>query len=327
MINLKTKFANIELRNPLIVASCGLSSSPRRVLEMENAGAAAVVLKSLFEESIAQEIAHLNFTSDHGEAVDYMHGYMRAEKLREYAQLIKACKKCCSIPIFASICCHSRGEWIAFAREIERAGADALELNIMGLCAQREYMDGDYERRHCEIVGEVSRLVDIPIIVKLGANLTNPVNLTGRLQSWGAAGAVMFNRPYQTDINIEQMKYSSGEVLSDSSLLPTSLRWVGLASAEIDNFPLALSGGVNSGADVVKSLLVGASVVEVCSVLYREGCSWIGTALKSIEEWSARHGFYSVSEFRGRMNAAKPEYAERLERLQFMKYFESVDVI
>lgn len=326
-MNLTTKFANIELRNPLIVASCGLSSSPRQVLEMEKAGAAAVVLKSLFEESILRETAYLNSTSDHGEAADYMQGYMRAEKLREYAQLIRECKACCSIPIFASICCHSRGEWIAFAREIERAGADALELNIMGLCSQREYTDGDYEHRHCEIVGEVSRLVDIPIIVKLGANLTNPVNLTGRLQGWGASGVVMFNRPYQTDINIEHMSYSSGEVLSNNSSLANSLRWVGLTSAAIENFPLALSGGINSGADIVKSLLAGASAVEVCSVLYREGCGWIGSALKSVEEWSARHGFYSVSEFCGRMNAARSEHAERLERMQFLKYFESVDTI
>ncbi len=323
MINLKTTFAGIELRNPLIVASGGLTSSPEKVMEWERAGAAAVVLKSLFEESIVRETEYLSSTLDHGEAADYMQGYVRAEKLREYVQLIKACKESCSIPVFASICCYSRGEWIAFAREVERAGADVLELNIMGLCAEREYKDGDYEHRHCEIVGEVSRLVDIPIVVKLGANLTNPVNLVARLEGWGASGAVLFNRPYQTDIDVEKMCYTSGEVLSHGSLLSNALRWIGLTSAAVGDFSLALSGGVNSGADVVKSLLAGTSAVEVCSVLYRQGGGWIEEALSYIKDWSSRHGFYSVPEISGHMNGTDPDNATRLERMQFLKYFEA----
>ena len=321
MINLKTNFAGIELRNPIVAASCGLTSTVDGVVALERAGVGAVVLKSLFEESIVREIEHLSSMDDHTEAADYLQGYTRAQRVEDYIRLVAGCKAQCKIPIFASICCHSRGEWIAYARAIEQAGADGLELNVMGLCARREYADGEYEKLHCDIVREIAQLINIPIVVKLGANLTNPVALTERLKAYGASAVVCFNRPYQTDIDVESMRYVSGKVTSTPSYLSRQLRWVGLISAAVKGVSLTLSGGVHAHNDVIKAVLAGASAVEVCSVLYEQGDKWVGQALENLEDWMNRHGFDSVGEFCGRLNASDAVAAEQLERVQFLKVF------
>lgn len=321
MVNLKTTFAGLELRNPIVAASCGLSSTVDGVVALEKAGVGAVVLKSLFEESIVREIQHLSSMDDHAEAADYLQGYMRAQRVDDYIRFIENCKSKCSVPIIASICCHSRGEWMAYARAMEKAGADGLELNVMGLCARRDYTDGGYEKLHCDIVREVARLINIPIIVKLGANITNPVALTERLKAYGASAVVCFNRPYQTDIDVENLRYVSGRVYSNPSDLSNPLRWMGLISAAVKGFSFALSGGVHAYNDVIKAILAGASVVEVCSVLYEQGDGWVAKALENLEQWMSRHGFDSVEEFCGRMNASDSEAAEQLERVQFLKFF------
>jgi dihydroorotate dehydrogenase (fumarate) len=250
-----------------------------------------------------------------------MQGYLRAEHLHEYIEVIHRSKQLCSIPIIASICCRSAGEWLAFAEAIEQAGADALELNVMGLATSRNYRDGDYEQRHIAIVESVRKRVKIPIIVKLGANITNPVSVAERVKAYGAKGVVFFNRPYQIDIDIEQMEYSSAKVVSQPSDLVNPLRWVGIASAAVKGISFALSGGVHSGAAVVKSLLAGATAVEVCSAIYRNGNGWIASALEFIEAWCRRHNYHSIEEFRAMMSANDAENADSLERMQFMRYF------
>jgi dihydroorotate dehydrogenase (fumarate) len=321
MIVLKTKFATLELRNPIIVGSCVLTYKPENNLAFERAGAAAVVIKSLFEESIIREAASLHYMGYHAEATDYLQGYLQAEKLHEYISVIRESKQLCSIPVIASICCRSAGEWVAFAEAIEQAGADALELNVMGLATSKNYCDGDYEHNHIAILKAVRNRVTLPIIVKLGANLTNPVNVAERLKAYGAAGVVMFNRPYQIDIDIEQMEYSSAKVVSQPSDLVNPLRWVGIASATIEGMPFALSGGVHSGAAVIKSLLAGASAVEVCSAIYRNGNGWITSALEEIRAWCQQHNYHSIEQFRALMSARDAANADSLERMQFMRYF------
>ena len=320
MVNLKTTFAGLELRNPIVAASCGLSSTVDGVVALENAGVGAVVLKSLFEENIVREIQHLSSMDDHAEAADYLQGYMRAQRVDDYIRLVEGCKAKCSIPVIASICCHSRGEWMEYARAIERAGADGLELNVMGVCAKREYKDGEYERMHCEIVREVSNMINIPIIVKLGSNLTNPVALSEQLKAYGASAVVCFNRPYQTNIDVENMRFVAGHIFSTQASLSKPLRWVGLISAAVKGISFALSGGVHEYNDVIKAILAGASIVEVCSALYEQGNGWVAKALENLEEWMVRHGYESVDEFRGRMNASNSNAAEQLERMQFLKF-------
>lgn len=321
MINLQTSFAGLQLRNPIIVSSCVLTYKPENNLAFERVGAAAVVIKSLFEEYIVRQTDHLMDTLPHPEAEDYMQGYLRQEHLREYIDVVRRSKELCSIPIIASICCRSEGEWIAFAEAIERAGADALELNVMSLAVARDYQYGDYERGHLAILQSLRRCVKIPIIVKLGANITNPVAMADGLKAHGAAGVVLFNRPYQVDIDVERMEFSSAKVVSNPSDLVNPLRWTGLVAASVKSLPLALSGGVHNGAAVVKALLVGASAVEVCSAIYREGESWIQSALEFINQWCHRHGYCSIDEFRASMSATDSANADSLERMQFMRYF------
>ncbi len=323
MGNLKTEFAGLELRNPIIVSSSNLTDTAEGCRRFEDAGAAAVVLKSLFEESIMRRTEHLTDETAHAESADYLQGYLRAQMLREYLDLVNDAKRLCSIPVIASICCRSTGEWTEFASHIERAGADALELNVMGLCTAKDYADGEFERRHTEILAAVRRVVGIPIIMKLGANISNPVNLIERLHGYGAAAVVLFNRPYQTDIDIERVEYASGRVLSHPSELANSLRWTGIASSAVKNISFGVSGGVHNGAAIVKSLLAGASAVEVCTALYTDGAEWIAEALEVVSEWQSRHGFATVEEFRGRLDARDPEHADILERTQFLKYFEA----
>ncbi len=326
--SLKTRFAGMDLRNPIIIGSCGRTAKTDSCVKLERAGAGAIVLKSLFEENIARQAAHLAsksheaFPSAHSEEADYLQGYLRNEALQEYLDLVSECKRLCTIPIIASINCFSLGEWVEFAHEVERVGADAIELNIMTIRTAIEYHHGDFERHHVEILSAVNERTRVPIIVKIGANLTNPVALAERLYAHGAAAIVLFNRMYQPDIDIERMEYTSGWVLSNESDIATPLRWTGCVSGSIPQLDIALSGGVHDGAAVIKALLAGASAVEVCSAIYRNGEEWIEPALAFVGRWLEWHGYNSLSEICGEMNSRNPVYGERLERVHFLKYFE-----
>ena len=319
----KTTFAGLELKNPIIISSCGRTAKAENNKAFEEAGAAAVVLKSLFEENITRETEHLSHSTDHAEAADYMQSYIRSHALADYIQLIKDSKKLCTIPVIASINCHSKGEWIDFAKSIQEAGADALELNIMGVPDFKSYKVGDYEQLHLDIVSQVRKVVNIPLIVKLGSNITNPVALIEQLKIYGANAVVLFNRSYQPDINIDTMEFKAGSLLSDSSDLSNSLRWTGIASALVDGMDYAISGGVHSGEDVVKAILSGAAVVEVTSAIYKNGNGWIQQALEVLTEWQKKQHYQNICEFKGKMNAAAIDNPDFWLRTQFLKYFAS----
>ena len=321
MEKLKTTFAGLELKNPFIVSSSGLTDSVEKNKQLEQAGAAAVVLKSLFEEQIMWQSAHHSSASDYPEAEDYLQGYLRAHYLEEYTKLVRDTKRACTIPVIASINCYTDEEWEEFASVLEQAGADAIELNLMAVQSSLNYQYGAFEQRHIDILKHVKSRVRVPLIVKLGANLTNPVKLIEQLYVNGAAAVVLFNRFYHTDIDIEKMEYTAGHVLSHESELANSLRWIGVASASVKQIDYAASGGVVDGASIVKCLLVGASAGEVCSVLYEKGNGVIKTMLSQMDEWMTRRGYESVGQFQGLMRARDPERVNVFERTQFLKYF------
>ena len=227
MTDLKTTFAGLSLRNPIIISSSGLTNSAGKNKRLAEAGAGAIVLKSLFEEQIMLEADQLKDPAFYPEASDYLEEYIREHKLAEYLTLIKESKKECNIPIIASINCYSDAEWIDFAKQIQEAGADALEINILALQSDVQYTYGSFEQRHIDILRHIKRTVSIPVIMKLGDNLTNPVALIDQLYANGAAAVVLFNRFYQPDINIENMEQISGAVFSTSADLATPLRWIG----------------------------------------------------------------------------------------------------
>ncbi|MFI3302754.1 MAG: dihydroorotate dehydrogenase-like protein [Rikenellaceae bacterium] len=319
----QTSFAGLTLRNPIIAASSSRTNDASKNFALQEAGVGAIVLKSLFEENIINQTESVADSAQHTEAMDYAHGYLRSHELSEYIQLIKDSKAKCEIPIIASVNCISLGEWTEFAKLIEEAGADALELNIMGVVSDVMYEAGEFEQRHVDIAKAVVNTITIPVIVKLGAQLTNPVVVASKLKACGVKGVVMFNRMYQSDIDVESMEYVPGAIFSSAADLAQPLRWVGITSAKVKGLDLALSGGVQSGDDVVKGILAGASAVEVCSVLYKEGNGWVAKALDAVDAWQEAHSYAEVSEYIGNMNASGSEEREKLVRSQFLRHFGS----
>lgn len=318
MCQLKTTFAGLELNNPFIVSSCGLTASPDKNKKWEDAGAGAIVLKSLFQEEIETESESMNHGA-HAEELDYLLSYHRGHRLAEYIQLIKNTKQLCTIPIIASINCYHSSEWTEFAKSLAEAGADAIELNIMSICGDLEYQYGDFEKMHIDILREVKSVVNIPVIVKLGSKFTNCIPLIHQLYANGAAGVVLFNRMVTPDIDIDNKKYVPGYSLQTLDFSEV-LRWTGLATAYVPKMNIAASGGVGDGKTMIKALLAGASAVEVCSALYRHGPEVIAEMLQTLKEWMEKNEYASIDDFKGMMNADNEE-ANVFERTQFFRLF------
>ena len=305
MTQLKTSFAGLSLRNPVIISSSSLTNSAEKNKKLELAGAGAIVLKSVFEEQIMMQAHHMA-TYDSPEAGDYLSTYVRSHAIKEYIDLIQETKRLCTIPIIASINCFSSSEWTDFARTMQDAGADALELNILSLQTEKEYQYGAFEQRHIDILSSVKKHVSIPVIIKLGTNLTNPIALINQLYA-----------------NVETKSYSSGEVFSHPSDLANGLRWTAIASAQVPQIDYAISGGVHDGKAMVKAILAGASAVEVCSVIYQKGENFIESMTEELSEWMKKQGYNTISEFKSEMNALSTGESNPFERTQFMKYFSS----
>lgn len=322
MAELQTKFAGLELRNPFIVSSSGLTDSPAKNRALEEAGAAAVVLKSVFEEQILLSAGQVP-DNGYGEGADYLVNYIRSHQLAEYISLIRETRKQCTIPVIASINCHTDSEWAAYAGLFEEAGADALEINLLSLQTAKDYRPGSFEELHVSVLQKVKAAVRIPVIFKLGTNLTAPVALADRLQAHGAAGVVLFNRLYQPDIDVDGRTLTTANVFSTPADLPDRLRWTAILTARVPALPVALSGGVHDGDALIKALLAGASAVEVCSALYRGGNEVIRGMLDRLDAWCGEHGFAGIPDFRGMLNARESGAEDVFERTQFMRYYSS----
>ena len=290
MATLETTFAGLKLRNPIIISSSGLTDSAAKNQKLYEAGAGAIVLKSLFEEQIMMEADWLGDPNMYPEGSDYLVGYIREHKLGEYLNLIKESKKVCDIPIIASINCYQDADWIEFAKKIEEAGADALEVNILALQTDVQYTYGAFEQRHIDN---------------------------------GAAAVVMFNRFYQPDIDIEKMAQSAGNVFSTDADLSKSLRWIGIASAAVNKLDYAASGGIHAPEGVVKAILAGASAVELCSALYLNSYAVISEYTRFLNTWMDRKGMENINQFKGMLNVSDLNGVNTFERTQFLKYFSS----
>lgn len=320
MATLKTTFAGLELRNPIIVSSSGLTDSAEKNQKLYEAGVGAIVLKSLFEEQIMLEADWLGNPNMYPEGSDYLVEYVRQHKLSEYIDLIKQTKKVCPIPVIASINCYQDAEWVEFARQIKDARADAIEINILALQTDLQYNYGSFEQRHIDILSHIRKTVDIPVIMKLGDNLTNPIALINQLYANGAAAVVLFNRFYQPDIDIEKMKQTPGNVFSTEADLSKTLRWTGIASAAVKQLDFAASGGVHSPESIVKAILAGASAVEICSAFYQNSPAIVEEYTNFINKWMDSKGMKTIAQFKGMLNGSNVD-TNTFERTQFMKYF------
>lgn len=325
MIDMKTQYAGLTLRNPIIVGSSGLTNNAERNKEFEKAGAGAIVLKSLFEEQIEMQSDVLMQDSDYPEAADYIRGYVKANQVNDYLELIKKTKELCSIPIIASINCYKADAWIEFAHQIELAGADALELNVFFMETDLKHDYDDIHNTYIHIIRKVKETISIPVIMKIGKMFGNIPALINILKANGADGIVLFNRYYQPDIDINNMQIVSGNVFSNHSDLSDTIRWTAVVSGKIPGISIASSTGVHDWEDVIKCLLAGASAVQMCSAVYTHGAEIISQVLTCIEEWMHQTHHQSISQFCGKLNYANIQNPAMYERSQFMKYFSNRD--
>ncbi|HHT30807.1 MULTISPECIES: dihydroorotate dehydrogenase-like protein [Petrimonas] len=322
MVNLETTFAGLTLKNPFVAASSGLTNSLSKIKELENAGIGAVVLKSLFEEQIENHTEKLTQIADYPEAADYINAYIQMNHVEKYLDLIRSAKASCSIPIVASINCYRLTRWTDFAKSIEAAGADAIELNIFLLNAG-EYEDTYLEGAYIDIVKQLKRTVKIPVVVKMARNIGNLPGLVGKLKALGSDGIVLFNRFYQLDIDINKLELTAGTVFSNPADFHDTLRWTAIVSGRVKDVDIACSTGVHSWEDSIKGILAGASGIQLCSVLYEQGLDVVGDMITCVEEWMVQNNYERISDFRGKLNYANITSPALYERVQFMKYFSS----
>jgi dihydroorotate dehydrogenase (fumarate) len=326
MVDLNTKYMGLELRNPIIVGSSGLTKSLSGIKQCEDAGVGAVVLKSIFEEQYQVEkgIPEEDINV-YPEALDYM----RRGGLLEYApheltQLIDQAKKEVDIPIIASINCQSDKLWPSYARQLEEAGADGLELNIYFLPIDLETTSADYEKYHLNILDKVKKEVSIPVSVKLTTQVTSLPHLAQRLGESGCDALVLFNWFLEPDIDVHNLRTKSRKGMGN---FHQSLRWVGLLSGRV-GCDVASSGGIQNSEDVIKQILAGAAAVQVCSLFYQRGIEETAHLLGELEAWMAEQKCSDIASFRGELSFKKQELsfkdlgeAEAYFRSQYLKTY------
>lgn len=327
MEDLTTHYLGLKLRNPIIIGSSGLTNSVAKIQDLEEQGAGAVVLKSLFEEQITADIKESINADDtkYTEAYDLISRYVKEHSLEEYLNLIREAKKSVNIPIIASIHCTSQNEWITFAKRIEEAGADALELNI-SILPSDEFLSGkENEHLHFEIIKSVKKHTSLPLALKMGQYSAGLAKFITEL-SWSGdlKGLVLFNRHYSPDIDIENYQIISSNLYSRPEEVTTSLRWIAIMSGKIDT-DLVASTGVHNGASVVKQILAGASAVQVVSAIYQNGPAHIQSILNTLQQWMNRKSYENLDEFRGKMSLKRSTNAAAFERTQFMRYFAGME--
>ena len=325
MVNLETTYLGLKLKNPIVAASSGLTSSVEKIVELEKAGIGAVVLKSVFEEQINGEVTSMlskdTQNSGYPEAEDYIKGYLRDNTIKKHIELIESAKKAVNIPVIASVNCVSPDEWTSFSKDFQDAGADALELNIFYIPTDRHEKPGVVEQLYIDVLRKVKSQVSIPVAVKFGIYHSNILGMAEKLKANGASGIVMFNRFYEPDINVDTLEITSSEVFSSPSDIRRSLRWVGMVSSAVTNLDIAASTGIHDVNAVLKQLLAGAQVAQLCSTLYLNGVNVVPEMLTGISDFMKKWNFKKIDDFRGRLSYKNIPDPMLYERSQFMKYF------
>lgn len=325
MDKLSTTYLGLNLRSPIIVSSSRLTADVPNLKLAEENGAGAVVLKSLFEEQIMYFINETPSLTGYPEADDYISSYTRSHSVDSYLSLIREAKKNLSIPVIASVNCFSSGSWVEFARKIEEAGADALEVNAFFLPLDRKMSSQDAEKIYFDLAGKLIPRLKIPVVMKISHRFSNILNVVNEFYARGVKGIVMFNRFYEPDIDINHLEIVPAPVFSTREEMRYVLRWIGMASAQSLKIDISASTGVTSGEDVIKYLLAGADTVQVCSALYHKGIPYINEMNNEISVWMSKHKFDDIKEFKGMLNWKNTRKPVVFERTQFMRYFSSID--
>jgi len=320
-MDLSTKYMGLTLKSPIIVSSSKLTGDIENVKKCADVGAGAIVLKSLFEEQL---IADSNALMDQDmkyfwfpEAIDHINKHSKEHGLKQMLQMIKEAKDYTDVPIISSINCMTSHEWPQFAKSLEDAGADGIELNVAIFPFDKYISCGDIADQYIEILKSVKKYVNIPVSVKMGSYFTNLLQMAHRLDDAEADALVLFNRYYRPDINIDTETIVRENILSGPQEVSRSLRWVALLSQKL-NCDIAGGTGIHDYTAVVKQLLAGADATQICSTLYNNGLSYIDTILFDLKKWMEKHNYKSISEFKGKV-AQQTDSDKKFERMQFIK--------
>lgn len=344
MADLSCKYLGLQLRNPLVVGSSGLTSSLENLKKIDQLGAGAVVLKSVFEEQIKFETDKFIESDDHqirqwkeafegivssreyyyDEAFSYLTNYAREHTLNQYLKFVSDAKKSVSLPVIASINCSTQYDWQYFAKKLQDAGADALELNVYLLPSDFEKKGEDIEKVYFEVIREVKKFISIPVALKTGYYFSSLAKSLLELSETGISGLTLFNRPYNPDIDIENLHVTASNMFSSENEYTNTLRWVAILSGRV-KCDIAASTGIHNHETVIKQLLAGANAVQMASVFYKQHFDIIKDIIKGIESWMSGHNFSAISDFRGMLSSKNIKNPASFERVQFLRLFSSVE--
>ena len=323
-MNLASDYLGLRLNSPFVVGASPFCDNLELARKLEDAGAGAVVMRSLFEEQIEGPAEHTPFrlhplseaTEQFPEYVDYQ---LSPE---QYLRQLEALKGAITIPVIASLNGHQPGGWVSYASRLEDAGADAIELNFYQVVADPTVAADQIETQMLETVGLIAGAVDIPVSVKLSPFHTAVAQLAVALELSGAAGIVIFNRFYQPDVNADEIEVQPMLRLSDPQELLLRLRWLALLAPQVRG-SLAATGGIHTANGVAKALLAGAHVVQLVSVLLRHGPMVIPTLAEGLQAWMRTHGYQSIADFRGVLNARRYRDPSAFERANYIRTLQS----
>lgn len=323
-MDLSTKYLGLTLKSPLLASASPLSEDIGNVKKLEAAGVGAIVLHSLFEEQIRMEQEEANFHATAGteafaESLSYfpeVEDYKLGPEL--YLEHIQKAKKAVDVPIIASLNGSSLGGWTEYAKEMESAGADAIELNIYNIPTNAELSGADVEQQYIDILKAVKGAVKVPVALKLSPYFSNFSNMAKRFDEAGADALVLFNRFYQPDIDLDEFEVTPNLLLSQSNAMRLPMRWIAILKDNI-KADLAATSGIHTGTDVIKMLLVGADVAMLCSSLLKHGISHVANIEDHMKQWMKENDYNSVSELQGSMSQQKTSNPGSYERAQYMK--------
>jgi len=327
MANLKTKYMGLELRNPLVVASSSLTGKVDKCKKCEDAGAGAVVLKSIFEEQIVSESDKQYESSSavyHPEALDYINRTVSYHSRDQYLELIRGAKDTLSIPVIASINCVSLENWVDYAKDIENAGSDGLELNLFITPKDPKTEGSIIEKIYFHVIKEIKKRVNLPVALKISPFFTNLFHITDQFEAKGISALVLFNRFYHFLIDTDKLELKQGEILTSKEEMALTLRWISLLSERYE-YDLAATTGIHDADGVIQQLLAGATVVQMASALFKDGVAKLGEIIKDLEGWMKKHDFDSIADFRGKLSQEKAKNPTAYERFQYIKSFVGVD--
>ena len=323
----KTKYLGLELKSPIIVGSCGLTSDVDKMVQMEAAGAGAVIIKSVFEEQIIYDIKRNTHivapTDNYGDSYEYIAMHVADDSLEKHFSMIREAKRKLSIPVIGSINCFSYENWLTYAKRFEDCGCDALELNMAILPYETSMSADDVERTFSQIINTLRKSISIPISIKIGTYFTDMAKQLQQLSWMGIQGVTMFNKNVQVDIDTEAECLKNASWLSTPEEIHNTLRWVVLMSKKM-RCDISASTGVYTADDVVKMLLAGATSVQVVSCLYKNGIDTLRDLNNGLLSWMEKKGYENIKDFRGKLSVAPAEKASVAMRTQFMKYFAEI---